>query len=90
MSNDDVLGGIVLPSRVRTHTEKHLARLRRAEHSYDVHKALERAEGFVEGLEVCGALNPHTVEALYNLVDRVAAVQLETLKDGSDTWQSEL
>ena len=35
----------------------------------------ERDEGFVGGLEVCGALNPRTM----------ATVQLETLKSGTDT-----
>ncbi|TKJ79341.1 hypothetical protein PspCFBP13509_11535 [Pseudomonas sp. CFBP13509] len=90
MTDADPLSGIVLPTRVRSHTEKHLARLGRAERAYEVHRALERAEGFVEGLDVCGALNPRTVEALYSLFDGVATVQLEALKDGSDTWQSEL
>jgi hypothetical protein len=80
----DALSGIVLPSRVQTHTEKHLARLMRALTAVDVHRALERAEGFVEGLEVAGALNPGTIEALYTAVDKVAESRLLALQPRKD------
>ena len=76
MSAAEQLAALVLPARVRKHTEHHLARLNRAGYVVDVERALERAEGFVEGLEVAGALNPGTVEALYQLVDDTASARL--------------
>lgn len=80
----DALAGTALPPRVHTHTEKHLARLGRALTVVDVHRALERAEGFVEGLEVAGALNPRTIEALYGAVDNAAEARLAALKSHKD------
>lgn len=79
MSAAEQLAALVLPSRVRTHTEQHLARLNRAGYVVDVQHALERAEGFVEGLEVAGALNPRSIEALYLLVDEAAQARLAAL-----------
>jgi hypothetical protein len=80
MSGADHLAGLSLPSRIRTHTITHLGRIERSENKAGVLFALERAEGFVEGLEVSGALNPATIEALYFAVDGMATARLEVVK----------
>lgn len=80
MSAADQLGALVLSPRVRTHTEKHLARIAIAADAGAVHLALSRAEGFVEGLEVAGALNARAVETLYIAVDNEAAARLIELE----------
>lgn len=75
MSSADPLAGMVVPDRVRSHTEKHLVRIGRGESADDIRRAQERAEGFVEGLEVAGALNAATIEALYIAVDHAATAR---------------
>lgn len=79
MSGADQLFGMTLPSRIKIHTLKHLERIGRAADKQGVLLAVERAEGFVEGLEVSGALNPGTIEALYVAVDGMATERLAEL-----------
>lgn len=80
MSGADHLAGLPLPSLVKTHSLKHLQRIERAADKPAALFALERAEGFVEGLEVSGALNPGTIEALYMAVDGMATARLVELE----------
>ena len=80
MSAADQLAGVPLPPLVRDHALKHLERLERAEDAGTVRLALERAEGYAEGLEVILALNPAHVEALYIAFDNTARARLLELE----------
>ncbi|MGO4801030.1 hypothetical protein ACEN2T_17270 [Pseudomonas sp. W22_MBD1_FP4] len=80
MTGAEHLAAQSLTSRIRTHTITHLGRIERSENKAGVLFALERAEGFVEGLEVSGALNPATIEALYLAVDAIATARLVLVK----------
>jgi hypothetical protein len=80
MSGADQLAGVPLPALVREHALKHLARLERAEDAGTVRLALERAEGYAEGLEVIRALNPADLEALYIAFDNTARARLVELE----------
>lgn len=76
----DPLAGVPLPERVRDHAHKHLARIGRAEDRQGVQLALERAEGYGEGLEIARALNPVDLEALYVAFDNAATARLIELE----------
>lgn len=79
MSGAEALAGVPLPALVREHALKHLARIERAEDLQEVSLALERAEGYGEGLEVIRALNPADLEALYVAFDNAATARREVL-----------
>ena len=80
MSAIEQLEGVGLPPRVRDQMERHLGRIAIAADAGDLHLAQARAEGFVQGLEVAGALNAATVEALYIAVDNEASARLMELE----------
>lgn len=80
MSAIEQLEGVGLPPRVRDQMEKHLSRIEITANPGALHLAQARAEGFVQGLEVAGALNAGTVEALYIAVDNEASARLMELE----------
>ena len=70
-----------LPPRVRDHMEKHLGMIAITSDTGGLYLAQARAEGFVQGLEVAGALNAGTVEALYIAVENESSARLIELGD---------
>lgn len=67
--------GTSLPDLIRTHAASHLARLGRAEDLLVLGLAIERSEGFVEGLEASRTLTPATVETLYMAFESAGAAR---------------
>lgn len=80
MSGADQLAGVPLPALMRERALKHLARIERSENAGSVHLALERAEGYAEGLEVVRAVNPADLQALYIAFDNMAQARLGELE----------
>ncbi len=79
MSEVFSLNGVSLPDLIRTKSANHLARLGRAADLRALELALERAEGFVEGVQASRALTPATIEALSIAVDVAATARREEL-----------
>jgi len=79
-NSNDPLAALHLPALVHEHAAKHLARIGRAENATAVKMALERAEGYGEGLEVIRALNPADLEGLYIAFDNAATARLMELE----------
>lgn len=75
MSAADRIARVVMPAIVRERAEKYLVRIERATDVETLRLALERAEGFGEGLEVLRALNPSDLEALYIAFDGAATAR---------------
>ncbi|MFC3939195.1 hypothetical protein CCU68_29365 [Pseudomonas gingeri NCPPB 3146 = LMG 5327] len=72
MNDLDLLSGISLPELIRTLAQNHLAHLVCAEDQRNLDLAVERAEGFIEGLDAARVLKPAIIDALYMAVDRAA------------------
>lgn len=79
MSDVFSLNGVSLPDLIRVKLASHLARLGRVTDVRALELALERAEGFVEGLQAARALTPATIEALFIAVDVAATMRREAL-----------
>lgn len=79
MSDVFSLNGVSLPDLIRVKLANHLARLGRVTDVRALELALERAEGFVEGLQAARALTPVTIEALLIAVDVAATMRREAL-----------
>lgn len=79
MSNVFSLNGMALPDMIRTNLANHLAHLGRATDVRALELALERAEGFVEGIKAARALTSATVEGLFIAVDVAAAMRRQEL-----------
>ncbi|ARB27272.1 hypothetical protein ATI14_4153 [Pseudomonas tolaasii NCPPB 2192] len=79
MSATDYFDDVSLPVLIRTHTASHLARMARAPDLLTLSFAVERAEGFVEGVEAARGLTPATIEALLVLLDNAAKVRRQEL-----------
>lgn len=73
MSTEFSLSGMRLPDLIRTKFASHLVRLARVTDSHTLDLALERAEGFLEGIEATRSLTPATIEALFIAVEEAAA-----------------
>lgn len=67
MSAFDRLEDFNLPALIRRATDQHLARI-------------ERAEGFVEGVDAAGALTPATVETLSITLDDAVSARRQVLE----------
>jgi hypothetical protein len=76
----DTLAVVSLPDLIRTRATGHLERLSCAEDVLVLRLAMERAEGFVEGLEASRALTLATVEALYIAFENVGESRRLELK----------
>ena len=58
-----------LPQVLQSKIGGHVRRVSDAQGEADIRMAVERAEGFVEGLEAARCLNPATIEALFIIVE---------------------
>lgn len=73
MSILDGLGIANLPPTIRIGAANHLAKLLLADTPRSLRLALERARGFVEGVDLARALNRTTVDTLLVAIEHVAA-----------------
>jgi hypothetical protein len=62
-----------LPQVLQSKIGGHVRRVTDAQDDSDIRLAVERAEGFVEGLEAARCLNPATIEALFIIVESASA-----------------
>lgn len=79
MSTTVYLDDVSLPPLVGVHIANHLARLARASDLLALSLVLERAEGFVEGVEASRALTPAAIEALFVAIDNAGKARLAEL-----------
>lgn len=79
MSAPNYLDDASLPPLIRTHAASHLARFARAKDLLILGLAVERAEGFVEGVEAARGLTPASIEALFIAVEEAAAARRREL-----------
>ncbi|VEF08460.1 Uncharacterised protein [Pseudomonas fluorescens] len=63
------LEDLELPQVMQSKIGGHVRRVSDAQGEADIRLAVERAEGFVEGLEAARCLNPATIEALFIIVE---------------------
>jgi hypothetical protein len=80
VSASDRSDTIDLPPLIRRAVDQHRARIERAREMAQLALAQERAEGFVEGVDVAGALSPATVETLSISLDDAVTALREILK----------
>ena len=71
MSITDYLDDVSLPPLIRVQVATYLSRIERAADPLALSLAVERAEGFVEGVEAARALNAATIEALFLAIDTI-------------------
>lgn len=69
MSTTDCLDDVSLPPLIRVQVASHLARIERAADSLALSLVVERAEGFIEGVEAARTVNAATIEALFLAID---------------------
>ncbi|ETF08381.1 hypothetical protein [Pseudomonas moraviensis] len=67
------LEDLTLPQSLQNNIAALLRRVLDAQGEADIRLAVERAEGFVEGLEAARCLNPATIEALFIIVENASA-----------------
>ncbi|MBX9404840.1 hypothetical protein K5E40_04005 [Pseudomonas baetica] len=63
------LEDLELPLVLQSKIGGHVRRVSDAQGEADIRLEVERAEGFVEGLEAARCLNPATIEALFIIVE---------------------
>jgi len=80
VSASDRLDAIDLPPLIRRAVDQHRARIERAQELAQLALAQERAEGFVEGVDVADALSPATVETLSISLDDTVTARREILE----------
>lgn len=81
----DITDDVSLPPLIRVHFASNLQRIARATGLSQLDLAIERAEGFVEGVEAARALNVTTIEALFLAVEQVGLTRRQALVHGSST-----
>lgn len=69
------LSGTHLPDMIRAQASIHLSRLGRAQDLHALLIAVERAEGFIEGVEASGILATSTVENLSLIFQNAGAAR---------------
>jgi len=67
------LEDLELPLVLQSKIGGHVRRVSDAQGEAEIRLAVERAEGFVEGLEAARCLNLATIEALFIIVESAAA-----------------
>lgn len=67
------LEDLTLPPSFHSKLAAHVQRVSAAQSEADIRLAVERAEGFVEGLEAARCLTPATIEALFIIIEGSAA-----------------
>lgn len=81
----DITDDVSLPPLIRVHAASNLQRVARAADLSQLDLAIERAEGFVEGVEAARALNAATIEALFLAVEQAGLNRRQALAHGSST-----
>lgn len=69
------LSGTNLPDMIRAQASIHLSRIKRAQDLHALRMAVERAEGFIEGVEASGILATSTVEHLSLIFQNAGAAR---------------
>ena len=67
------LEDLTLPTSLQSKIAALVRRVSAAQSESDIRLAVERAEGFVEGLEAARCLTPATIEALFIIIEGSAA-----------------
>lgn len=67
------LEDLTLPPSFHSKLAAHVQRVAAAQGESNIRLAVERAEGFVEGLEAARCLTPATIEALFIIIEGSAA-----------------
>lgn len=66
------LEDLTLPQSLQSKISSLVRRVADAQGDVDIRMAVERAEGFVEGLEAARCLTDATIEALFIIIESVA------------------
>lgn len=75
MTFADYLEDVSLPPAIRSKAQNYLASLTRADDAVSLRLAIERAVGFVEGVDAARALTAASIESLFIVIDTVASVR---------------
>lgn len=75
MNIADYLEDVSLPPAIRFKAQTYLATLARADDASSLRLAIERAVGFVEGVDAARALTAASIESLFIVIDTVASVR---------------
>lgn len=79
MSEHDPFAAISTLPEVLTNLRRRLTAIEQAADTLQVHLACERAQGFIEALEVLKVLKPGEIESLYLLFENTAQARLQAL-----------
>ena len=76
---NDPFTAIKMPPEVLEHLRLRLTTIELSADTLQVHLASERAQGFVEALEVLKVLKPAEIESLYLIMDDASQARVQAL-----------
>ena len=76
---NDPFAAIKMPPEVLENLRRRLTAIERSSDTLQVHLASERAQGFVEALDILKVLKPAELESLYLIFDEASQVRVKAL-----------